>query len=127
MSITGRTPICCSAAIASAAVSRGASAIATSPAALPSRGDVHDRASLAGQRLGALGQPVEGDVLPFEQARVAERDPMALHRGDRAVAGARLEAGRPRRVEPAWRTRRVSSEPQRRRSGHAGSGAREVN
>ena len=90
-SMTGRTPSSLSAAIASAAVSRGASAIGDDGRGLAVDGDLHARAALAGELVGARGEAVAGDALALQQARVADGEPAAVDGGEQPVAGHGLE------------------------------------
>ena len=66
--------------------------------------DLHGGAALPGELGGALGEAVEADVLAVQQPRVADREPMALDGGDRAVAGHGLEVCDRRRApgRAAW-------------------------
>ncbi len=89
--MTGRTPSSFSAATASTAVSRGASAIAISPAAPPSTATwttVRPAPAISSAR-GA--RPSRDTPLPLQQRAVADENAAAVDGGDRAVAGDRLE------------------------------------
>ena len=86
VSMTGDTPSSRSAATASRAVPRGASAIASS------RGPRVDRCPddgppLGGEAAGLGGELARRDPLPLHQPGVADRQPAALDCRERAVAG----------------------------------------
>ena len=104
-SMTGRTPSSRSAPMASAAVSRGASAIAMTAAAWPSTATCTLVRPCAGQLVGARGQAVAGDVLALQQAGVADREAVTVDGGEQSVAGDGLERLGARHVQAARWTR----------------------
>ena len=66
-------------------------------------GDLHARPPLAGELDRASREPIGGDALALEEAGVADRQPMAVDRGEQTVAGHRLEGVGRRGSETARR------------------------